>query len=74
MKNFIYKFAQALEIDDVESLNADTNFQDLDEWSSLAALSLIAMVDEEYDAVMKAKDIRNAKTIGDLYNVIISKK
>ena len=52
---------------------ASTVFKDLDEWSSLIALSIIAMVDEEYDVALKGDDIRNATTIEDLFNVVQSK-
>ena len=53
--------------------NFATEFKALDEWSSLVALSIIAMVDEEYDVTIKGDDIRNSKTIEDLFNVVASK-
>ena len=37
------------------------------------ALSVIAMADEECGVVLKGEDIRNARTIEDLYNVVKSK-
>ena len=49
MKEFIEKFAEAVEIEDATTLNTDTIFRDLDEWNSLSFLSVIAMLDEEYD-------------------------
>ena len=73
MNDFIEKFAEAVEVDDITTLNADTVFRDLDEWSSLMALSVIAMADEECGVVLKGEDIRNARTIEDLYNVVKSK-
>ena len=47
---------------------AKTEFKKLDEWSSLIALSVIAMVDEEYGITIQGEDIRNANTIADLFN------
>ena len=47
---------------------AETEFKKLDEWSSLIALSVIAMVDEEYGITIQGEDIRNANTIADLFN------
>ena len=71
--SFIQNFADQFdESDDVE-FTASTVFKDLDEWSSLIALSIIAMVDEEYDVALKGDDIRNASTIEDLFNVVQSK-
>lgn len=69
MKNFIEKFAEAIEVENVESLTPETEFRELEEWSSLAALSLIAMFDEEYDITVNGNAIREAETIEDLYNL-----
>jgi acyl carrier protein len=41
-------------------------FRQLDEWSSLASLSVIAMIDEEYDRTVNGTMLRDCKTIGDL--------
>ena len=49
------------------------NFKELDEWSSLIALSIIAMVDDEYDVTLKGDDIKNAVTIEDLFKTVESK-
>jgi len=46
----------------------------LDEWSSLIALALISMIDEEYDIVLNGEDIRDAVTVEDLYNKVLEKK
>ena len=51
----------------------ETEFRSLDEWSSLISLSIIAMVDEEFDVALKGADVGNANTIEDLYNIVISK-
>lgn len=69
MKNFIEKLAEAIEVENVESLTPETEFRELEEWSSLAALSLIAMFDEEYDITVNGNAIREAETIEDLYNL-----
>ena len=74
INEFIEHFAEQIE-DTVSSVfNADTKFHDLDEWSSLIALSVIAMVDEEYDVALKGDDINKAVTIEDLLNIVKSKK
>ena len=73
IKDFIEKFAEAVDVEDIDSLNESTEFKMLDEWSSLAALSVIAMVDEEYDITIKGDDIRNSNTVEDLFNAIKAK-
>jgi acyl carrier protein len=74
LQDFIEKFAEQFETVDAAELNADTEFKALDEWSSLMALSIIAMIDEEYGVAVKGKDIREAETIEDLFDVVKSLK
>ena len=73
LKEFIENFANQFDDTDPSEIKAETVFKELDEWSSLIALSVIAMVDEEYDVTIKGDDIRNSITIEDLYNVVVSK-
>lgn len=73
MNQFIENFAAQFDDTDASVFTATTNFKDLEEWSSLIALSLIAMVDEEYDVTLKGDDIRNAVTVEDLYNTVKNK-
>jgi len=69
IKEFIEKFAEALEIEDVETLNAETEFKKLEEWSSLSVMFLIAFFDEEFDKQIGDKEIKTATTIQDMYNL-----
>jgi acyl carrier protein len=70
LQDFIKNFAEQFERTDILEFKADTEFKDMDEWSSLSALSIIAMIDEKYGITIKGKDIRNAETIEDLFNII----
>ena len=70
LKEFIEHFAEQFEEKPVESFMAETVFKDLDEWSSLMALVIIGMVDEEFGVVLKGEDIRNSQTIEDLYKQV----
>lgn len=73
LKDFIVNFAEQFDDTDASEINAETKFRELDEWSSLIALSVIAMVDEEYDVTLKGDDIRNATTVEDLFNTVKAK-
>lgn len=73
IKEFIANFADQFEDTDASAITAETKFRDLDEWSSLIALSVIAMVDEEYDVQLKGDDMRAAQTVEDLFNTVKSK-
>lgn len=55
-------------------LKPETNFRDIDSWGSLTALSIIAMVDEEYGVILTGDDIKAANTVQDLYNATAAKK
>ena len=70
IQEFIENFAAQFDDTDAALFTAETNFKQLDEWSSLTALSIIAMVDDEYDVIIKGNDIINSDTIQDLYNIV----
>jgi acyl carrier protein len=73
LKDFIANFAEQFDDTDASEITATTVFHDLDEYSSLIALSIIAMVDEEYDVQLKGDDMRSAVTVEDLFNIVKSK-
>jgi acyl carrier protein len=70
IQSFISNFAAQFENTDKSVFTPQTRFRDLDEWSSLIALSVMAMVDEEYDVKLKGNDMRNSNTIQELYDVV----
>jgi len=74
LNDFIANFAAQFDETESDVFQANTEFKTLDEWTSLMALSVIAMVDDEYEVAIKGDDIRNSKTIEDLYNIVKSKK
>lgn len=73
INEFIQYFADQFDETDASVFTPETVFHDLDEYSSLIALSIIAMVDEEYDVTLKGNDMRSAVTIQDLFNIIKAK-
>lgn len=71
---FIDNFAGQFDETDRSAFAADTKFREIDEWSSLIALSIIAMVDEEYEVTLKGDDVKAAQTIKDLFDTVVAKK
>lgn len=67
IQDFIEKLVEALEIEDVSTVTGETIFRDLDEWSSLSVMLLIAMFDEEFEKEITDKDIKACTTVADLY-------
>ena len=69
LQEFIEKFAEAIEVEEVESLTGKTEFRELDEWSSLSVMLLIAFYDEEFEKEIGDKDIKSCTTIEELYHL-----
>ena len=74
LKEFIENFAEQFDDTDSSEIQADTEYRELDEWTSLTALSIIAMIDEEYDVQLKADEMRKTQTIQELFDLVKSKK
>ena len=72
--NFLQKLSNVFDETDVSDLKPETIFRDIEEWDSLTALTLIAMVDEEYSVKLTGDDIKSSKTLNDIFEVIKNKK
>jgi len=70
MEELIEKIAEIL---DVDKLDIDKKFTDYEEWDSLASLSLIAMLDSDYDKAMRNKEILAFNSIKDFCEAVVSK-
>lgn len=71
MEKFVEKLAEAIERDD--EIKMEDKFREYDEWSSIAYLSVIAFMDEEYDTQMEGAEFETLTTIQDLYDVCTKK-
>ena len=73
LENFIALFAEQFDETPADQFKSSTVFKDLEEWDSLTALSVIAMVDEEMEKRITGADIRACETIEELYKLALSK-
>lgn len=73
LNEFVAHFAEQFEDTDPSVFTPETKYHDLEEWSSLIGLSVIAMVDEEYDVAIKGNDVKSSVTIEDLFNIVKSR-
>ena len=71
MEKFLELFAEALERED--EIKMKDEFRNYDEWSSIAYLSVIAMMDEEYDTQMEMNDFKKLKTVQAVYDACAKK-
>ncbi len=52
------------------SLNPDTNYREIKNWSSIYALIVVAFVDLNFDVILNAKDLKEANTVRELYELV----
>jgi acyl carrier protein len=72
LKEFIENFAAEFDETPIEDFAPDTDYKSLDEWNSLTALSIISMVDDNYAKTITGANLREHKTIEDLFNFVAS--
>lgn len=73
LENFVKLFAEQFDDTPAESISSTTVFKNLEEYNSLVTLSIIAMVDEEYEKRITGADLNASETVEDLFNLIKSK-
>ena len=73
LNDFVAKFAEQFDDTDVSDILPDTYFQELEEWSSLTAMGIIAFVKTEYGKSIAGKEIRSCDTVEDLFNLLAVK-
>lgn len=70
LQDFIEKFAEQFDDTDASEITAETVYKELDEWSSLTALGIIAFVKTEYTKSITGNQIRSCETVEDLFNLV----
>ena len=73
LQGFIEKFANQFDDTNSSEIKGDTIFQELEEWSSLTTLSVIAFVKISYNKEITGKEIRSCETVQDLFDLVVSK-
>jgi acyl carrier protein len=73
LDEFFKRFCDELEDVDLTTIDSSTDFKNIDKWDSLVALSIIAMIDEEFEIRVTGSDLMKSNTIEDLYNLILNK-
>ena len=66
---FITQFKEVLEIED-RNIELTDKFREFEEWDSLAYLSIIAMIDEEYNVQIEGKIFKQLETINNIIKII----
>lgn len=71
IKEFVEKFAEAIERED--EIKMEDEFRNYDEWSSIAYLSVVVLMDEEFDVQMELADFKKLRTVQELYDACTKK-
>ncbi len=73
LDEFIKAFAAEFDETPEDQFTAETAYKELEEWGSLVALSIISMIDDEFDKTVTGADIRSCNTIKELYELVEAK-
>lgn len=73
LQKFIAQFADQFDDTDASEIQADTKFHELDEWSSLVGMSIIALAKVQYGKAITGKEIKGCVTVKDVFDLISSK-
>lgn len=70
---FLSSFTEQFDETDPVTITMDTKFKELEEWNSMVALMIIAMVDENYNKKITGADLRETETVGQLFDRVSAK-
>lgn len=74
INDFIKNFANQFDDTDPAEIQSETNFRELDEWSSLVALAVMNMIAKKYEVKLSPDEMRTVSVVKDLFALVQSKK
>lgn len=72
-EDFVQKFAECFHQTDPATITTTTRFRELEEWGSMLALIVIAMIDGDFGKTITAEDLKSTNTVGELFEVVKNK-
>jgi acyl carrier protein len=73
LNEFMTAFAEQFDDTDASEITPDCEFHELEEYSSLTGMGIIAMAKTQFGKTITGKEIRESVTVEDLFNLINSK-
>lgn len=73
IQEFVVNFANQFDDTELEVFNPETNFRDLEEWSSLIGLAVMNMITKKYDIKITPAELKSTNTIQELFNLVNNK-
>lgn len=74
LEEFVIEIEDAFEIQERGTLLPDTDYKNFEEWDSMHALILIALIDTEFDLLVSGNDLKNLVTVREVYELIQDRK
>ena len=71
IEDFIDEFANVFDDTERDELTAETNFRELEEWSSLHALATMSMLEQIFGKRVSVEEMKKQNTILDLYHLVV---
>lgn len=73
IQEFVVNFANQFDDTELEVFNPETNFRDLEEWSSLIGLAVMNMIAKKYDIKITPAELKSTNTIQELFDLVNNK-
>lgn len=73
INQFVSNFAECFDDTETEVFSPVLAFKELEEWSSLQGLAVIAMCKKKYGIRISGAEIREADTVQDVYEIVMNK-
>ena len=70
INDFIKKFAEQFFDTPSELIQADTEFRQFDEWSSMTGLCILSMIKDEYGFFLEPNVFKQCKTVQDVFDAV----
>lgn len=74
INEFIKNFANQFDETDISEFQPETNFRELEEWSSLVSLAVLNMIGKKYDVKLSPDEMQTTSVVKDLFELVQSKK
>ncbi len=74
IQSFIENFADAIDGLEPDGLTKQTPFRELEQWDSLAFLSVLAMIDAEYGVEVPGDELLTCDTLDELFEIVADKQ
>ncbi len=74
LAEFVRQIEGALDDVPAGTLQPQSRFRELPQWSSLAALNIIALADAEYGLELSAEELRRSQTVEELFQILVAKE